>query len=231
MSPRESQRHKTSEPLMPVRLARLHGRLLISIAVGVVVALLALATPWRLPTVLLAGWVVGVGLYLVLTCILMSRATVAEIRRRAAVQDEGAAALLVLCPAAAVASLVAVVVELGTAEIGKGWTNLALGMGTILLSWLFLHTIFALHYAYEYYGDGSDNEIGGLKFPGTHPPDYWDFLYFSLVIAMTSQVSDVAITSKVIRRLASMHGVLSFFFNVSVLALTVNMVSSLIKPG
>jgi len=75
------------------------------------------------------------------------------------------------------------------------------------------------------------DQIGGLKFPGQQSPDYWDFVYFSFVIAMTSQVSDVAITSKVIRRVATVHGVLSFFFNVSVLALTVNMVSNLIKPG
>ena len=100
-----------------------------------------------------------------------------------------------------------------------------------LLSWLFLHIVFALHYAHEYYGERSDDQIGGLKFPGQQSPDYWDFVYFSFVIAMTSQVSDVAITSKVIRRVATVHGVLSFFFNVSVLALTVNMVSNLIKPG
>ena len=73
-------------------------------------------------------------------------------------------------------------------------------MATIVLSWAFVHTIFALHYAHEFYGEGRDRQIGGLKFPGTEAPDYWDFLYFSLVIAMTSQVSDVAITSQVIRR-------------------------------
>lgn len=222
---------KTSEPLMPIRLARLHGRLLVSVGVGAAVTLTATAMDWRPATRLLAGWDVGVGLYLVLTCVLMSRASVSEIRRRAGVQDEGAIALLILTPAAAIASLVAVVVELGNSQSSAAWPHLVLGMGTILLSWLFLHSIFALHYAREYYGEGRDEQVGGLKFPGSHAPDYWDFLYFSFVIAMTSQVSDVAITSKVIRRLVNMHGVLSFFFNVSVLALTVNMVSGLIKPG
>jgi uncharacterized membrane protein len=110
-----------------------------------------------------------------------------------------------------------------------GLGELALGMGTILLSWLFMHTIFALHYAHEYYGEGRDASIGGLDFPGGQDPDHWDFLYFSFVIAMTSQVSDVQITSKVVRRLVNIHGVLSFFFNVAVLALMINMVSSLIK--
>ena len=222
---------RTRDSLMPVRLARLHARLLVSVAVGVAVALALIATDWRLATRVLIGWDVGVGFYLVSTYLLVSRSTVNEIRRRAATHDEGAAALLVLTPAAAVASLAAIVVELGSTDSAVGWADLALGMGTILLSWLFLHIVFALHYAHEYYGERSDRQIGGLKFPGQQGPDYWDFVYFSFVIAMTSQVSDVAITSKVIRRVATVHGVLSFFFNVSVLALTVNMVSNLIKPG
>lgn len=220
---------KTREPLMPLRLARLHARLLISVAVGVAITLALTVTDWRLPSRILTGWDVGVGLYLVLAYLLMSRATVDEIRRRAAIQDEGAAALLVLTPAAAIASLAAIVAEV--AGPSGGWAELAPGMGTIVLSWLFLHTVFALHYAHEYYGERSDDRIGGLKFPGPRGPDYWDFVYFSFVIAMTSQVSDVAITSKMIRRVATAHGVLSFFFNVSVLALTVNMVSNLLKPG
>jgi len=216
---------------MPVRLARLHARLLISVAIGAAVTLALAATDWRLATRLLTGWDVGISFYLVSTYLLVSRSTVNEIRRRAAIQDEGAAALLVLAPAAAIASLAAIVVEVGNPETAAGWAELAFGMGTILLSWLFLHIVFALHYAHEYYGERSDDQIGGLKFPGQQGPDYWDFIYFSFVIAMTSQVSDVAITSKVIRRVATVHGVLSFFFNVSVLALTVNMVSNLIKPG
>ncbi len=216
---------------MSVRLARLHARLLISIGVGLIVTLALLATHWPLSTKLLTGWDVGVMLYLALTYWTMWGAPVAQIRRRAAIQDEGALALLVLSACAAIASLVAILAEVGNAQTGQGWTNLAVGMGTILLSWLFVHTIFALHYAHEYYGERSDDQVGGLKFPGTQPPDYWDFLYFSFVVAMTSQVSDVAITSKVIRRVVNLHGVLSFFFNVSVLALTVNLVSSLIKPG
>ncbi len=216
---------------MLVRLARIHARLLISAAIGVAVSLALITTDWRLATRVLTGWDVGAGLYLISTYLLVSRSTVNEIRRRAAIQDEGAAALLVLTPAAAIASLAAIIVEFGNADSVAGWADLAFGMGTILLSWLFLHIVFALHYAHEYYGERSDDQIGGLKFPGAQGPDYWDFVYFSFVIAMTSQVSDVAITSKVIRRVATVHGVLSFFFNVSVLALTVNMVSNLIKPG
>lgn len=222
---------KPDQPLMTVRLARLHARLLISIAIGVAVTLALRATDWALPTKLLAGWDTGMILYLALSCWVMAHANVAEIRRRAAVQDEGAVALLLLSACSVIASMAAIIAELGGAQGGEGWGRLALGMGTILLSWLFVHTIFALHYAHEYYGERSDDQVGGLNFPGRAAPDYWDFLYFSFVIAMTSQVSDVAITSKVIRRLVNLHGVFSFFLNLSVLALTVNMVSSIIKPG
>jgi len=216
---------------MTVRLARLHARLLISIAIGVAVALASFATTWALPTKLLAGWDTGIFLYLVLSTWMMLHSDVAEIRRRASVQDEGALALLLLSACAVIASIAAIIAELGSAQSGEGWGRLALGMGTIVLSWLFVHTIYALHYAHEYYGERSDAQVGGLNFPGRAAPDYWDFLYFSFVIAMTSQVSDVAITSKVIRRVATLHGVFSFFLNLSVLALTVNIVSNLIKPG
>jgi len=221
---------KQPEVSMLVRLARLHARLLISILIGIAVTVALGATDWRTPTKLLAGWDVGVALYLLLIYRVISGVPVSAIRQRAAIQDDGDFALLVLSPAAAIASLAAVILELGNTQSSEGWANFAIGMGTILLSWFFLHTIFALHYAHEYYGERSDDRIGGLKFPGLQAPDYWDFLYFSFVIAMTSQVSDVAITSKVIRRVVNVHGVLAFFFNISVLALTINMMSNLIKP-
>lgn len=214
-----------------MRLARLHARLLISIIVGVIVTLAMIPTHSRLPTKLLAGWDIGVGLYLVLVYWVILHATVKEIRARAAIQDEGAFALLILTGAAAIASLVAIVAEIANTPSADAWHQLALGMGTIILSWLFMHSIFAMHYAHEYYGERSDDHVGGLKFPGMQAPDYWDFLYFSFVVAMTCQVSDVAITSKVIRRVATVHGVLSFFFNLAILALTINMISNLVKPG
>lgn len=178
---------RTRDPSMLVRLARIHVRLLISAAIGVAVTLASTTTDWRLATRVLTGWDVGVGFYLIATYLLVSRSTINEIRRRAAIHDEGAAALLVLTPAAAIASLAVIVVEFGSAESAAGWAELAFAMGTILLSWLFLHIVFALHYAHEYYGERSDDQIGGLKFPGQQSPDYWDFVYFSFVIAMTSE--------------------------------------------
>ena len=205
------------------QLWHLHFRLFLSIALGTAIALTLLALPWRLATRVLSGWDAGVVLYLVLTYRVMARASVARIRQRAAIVDEGAVALLILTPAAALASLVAVVIELGHAP---SLSQIALAISTIVLSWAFMHSIFALHYAHEFYGEGRDDQMGGLIFPGKDEPDYWDFLYYSLVVAMTAQVSDVQITSKIIRRLTTLHGAVSFFFNATVLALTVNIVSS-----
>lgn len=217
-------RHESSEWSAVARVWHLHARLILSAAFGIAVTLSLLAAPWRMPTRILVGWDSGVVLYLALICRIMARASIAGMRQRAAVDDEGAIALLVLTSAAALASLAAVVAELGHAP---GPYQVALGMGTILLSWAFMHVIFALHYAREFYGEGEDEQTGGLIFPGSEEPDYWDFMYYSFVVAMTAQVSDVQISSKVIRRLTTVHGVVSFFFNVTVLALTVNIISSL----
>lgn len=214
-----------------VRFAQLHGRLLLSAAVGAAVAAALFATDWRLPTKLLTGWDCGVALYLALTYWVTLKMSVPQIRARAARDDEGAFALLLLVVASAIVSLGAIVWELGNLKQTVGMQTAyeaALGAVTILLSWSFMHTIFALHYAHEYYGEGRDRATGGLNFPGRSEPDYSDFIYFSVVIAMTSQVSDVAISSKEIRRMATAHGVLSFFFNFAILALTVNILSSLL---
>jgi uncharacterized membrane protein len=214
---------------LPLRIARLHAKLVIAIIVGIVVATVAGLLELRWGSRVLTGWNVGVAVYLVLTLLMMWHADVARIRRRASEADEGAAFILFLSIVATFASLVAVVFALGGAkQEPHGALYVLLAFITILLSWAFVHTIFSFHYAHEYYGERSDGIIGGLQFPGDHKPDYRDFLYFSLVIGMTSQVSDVAISSKVIRRMAAVHGVLSFFFNLTVLALTVNMVSNLI---
>jgi uncharacterized membrane protein len=143
------------------------------------------------------------------------------------INDEGATALRVLTAGAALASLASVLAELGHSPSPY---QISLGIATILLSWIFMHTMFALHYTHEFYGQGADDRMGGLVFPGNEDPDYWDFLYYSMVVAMTAQVSDVQITSKTIRRLTTLHGAISFFFNATVLALAVNIVSSLMRP-
>ena len=217
-----------SIPSMPVRIAHAHLKLIIAIAAGVACALALMALKLDALARLLAGWDVGLVVYLALAARFRRRNGVKDIRRRAAEQDEGGFAILVLSIVATFASLVAVVFALVGAKQGGAPLAIGLTIVTIVLSWTFVHTIFAFHYAHEYYGRGRDDMIGGLEFPSDKAPDYSDFLYFSLVIGMTSKVSDVEITSKVMRRMVSMHGVLSFFFNLVVLALTVNVVANLI---
>jgi uncharacterized membrane protein len=210
----------------PVRIVQVRPRLFISLGIGALVAILLGAfSLWRPTTRLLIAWDITVGLYLTLVAHVMARADVDRIRRRAALEDEGQVAILVLTVAAALASLAAIFAELGSGT-GRRPIHVALAAATILLSWAFIHTIFALHYAHEFY----DEDVGGgMAFPGGEAePDYWDFVYFSFVIGMTSQVSDVGITSKQIRRTAAAHGVVSFVFNAALLALTVNIAASAI---
>jgi uncharacterized membrane protein len=212
------------------RLVRTRPRLFISAALGL--AVLALTFPifdWRPVTKLLVGWNVGVGLYLILAFSLMARSDVHRIRRRAANQDEGSIVLLVLVVVAAIASMAAIFAELGTTGgAPRQPAQLILATSTILLSWAFIHSMFALHYAHEFYGDGRDGVVGGISFPDDTEPDYWDFCYFSFTLGMCAQVSDATISSKSIRRTALSHSVISFVFNAALLALTVNIAASAI---
>jgi uncharacterized membrane protein len=213
-----------------VRIVRTRPRLFVSSALGLaVIAILFATCDWRTPTKLLVGWNLGIGLYLILAFSLMARSDVHRIRRRAANQDEGSIALLVLTGAAATASMAAIFAELGTTGgAARQPAQLILATSTILLSWAFIHSMFALHYAHEFYGNGRDGIVGGITFPDDNEPDYWDFCYFAFTIGMCAQVSDATISSKTIRRTALSHSVISFVFNAALLALTVNIAASAI---
>jgi uncharacterized membrane protein len=231
MTRRRKPRAKPDDPFAPrlghlnpmLRGLRLHARLLGSVILGLI-TMLAMPSAWAPSTRILFGWDAGVLFYLVLTFTTCSGADVAHVRRRAAEDDEGAVALLILVSAAALASLGAILLELAIAKASADpKLHMALAAGTIVLSWLFAHVIFALHYADLHYDAGE-----GLNFPGQQAPDYWDFLYFSLVIGMTCQVSDVAISDRYLRRTATAHGVFSFVFNTAILALMVNIAAGAI---
>ena len=209
-------------------------RLLISLVVAALVSVL-LPSWLHLPTRILCSWDSGMICFLALAWWMMSRATPQKMRRSAQRQDENRLAILTLVVAAACASVLAIGFML---KDKKGIStslltlHVALSGVTIVASWLLIHTMFALHYAHLYYRDRKDtaNEgmAEGLEFPGEKQPDYWDFLYFSFVIGMTSQVSDVEVTSRPLRRLALVHGVLSFFFNTAILAMSINIIAGLI---
>ncbi|HXQ08197.1 MAG TPA: DUF1345 domain-containing protein [Bradyrhizobium sp.] len=209
----------------PVRVVYARPRLFSSVVLGIV-AFFLLPGSLRLVTRLLVSWDIFVTLYLVLAFIMMFRCGLARIRRNAVLQDDGRFLILLVTALGAFASIAAIVFELGASH--RGAPELTLATVTIALSWAAVHTIFALHYAHDYYRGAKS---GGLQFPSGDEhdhADYWDFVYFSFVIGMTAQVSDVGITDKTIRRTATAHGIISFVFNTALVALMVNIAASAI---
>ena len=207
----------------PVRVVYARPRTFISIAIGIV-AFFVLPGSLRLVTRLLIGWDIFVTFYLVLAYAMMFRSGLAHIRRNAVLQDDGRFLILLVTAIGAFASIAAIVFELGGSQ--RNAPQLALATVTIALSWAVIHTTFALHYAHDYYRGARP---GGLQFPSGDQhdhADYWDFVYFSFVIGMTAQVSDVGITDKTIRRTATAHGVISFIYNTALVALMVNIAAS-----
>src|SRR6202047_1836392 len=208
-----------------VRVVYARPRTFFSILIGLV-AFFVLPGSLRLVTRLLIGWDIFVAIYLVLAYIMMFRCGLAHIKRNAVLQDERRSRTLLVTGRGAFASIAAIVLELGAEH--RGAAQLTLATVTIALSWAAVHTTFALHYAHDYY---RGKEPGGLQFPSgdRHDhADYWDFVYFSFVIGMTAQVSDVGITDKTIRRTVTAHGIVSFIFNTALLALMVNIAASAI---
>jgi uncharacterized membrane protein len=197
-----------------------------ALAIGIA-SIFILPQSLRLVTRLLTGWDVFTALYLVLVYgMMLGNSGHQNVRRKAAMQDDGRFLILMVAAVGAFASIAAIVFELGASH--RGTLELTLATVTIALSWAAVHTIFALHYAHEYYRGGKP---GGLQFPsgdGHDQADYWDFVYFSFVIGMTAQVSDVGITDKIIRRTATAHGIVSFIYNTALVALMVNIAASAI---
>ena len=210
---------------VPVRFVYARPRTFIAIAVGII-AFFLLPGSLRLVTRLLVGWDIFVALYLLLVFTMVLRSGIIHIRRNAALQDDGRFLILMVTALGAFASIAAIVFELGASN--RSAPGLILATVTIVLSWAAVHTAFSLHYAHEYYRGGKP---GGLQFPSGdqhEDADYWDFVYFSFVIGMTAQVSDVGITDKTIRRTATVHGIISFVFNTALVALMVNIAASAI---
>ncbi|HET6432754.1 DUF1345 domain-containing protein [Dyella sp.] len=172
---------------------------------------------------LLLGFDVGALLFLGGMLALFNRAGMQDMRHQARLQDAGRWGILWSAIGVTVVVMVALGTELHAARSG-GLLPLAVAAASIVLAWLFINVMFALHYAHGYYGDyGSQHR--GLEFPGDEEPDYWDFAYFAVVIGMTFQVSDVQISSRPLRRMVLLHGVVAFFFNVFIIAVTVNIVA------
>ncbi len=218
-----------------MRLSRLflgHIRLFIAIAAGAA-AWFLLPESLSPRTRTIGAWDAGAALYLLLIAILFGTAPAQAMPARAEAQQEGEWTLFWLVVAGITVSFAAIVSEFSTmksAAHGQLGLKLGLVVATLLLSWLLTHAVFALRYAHEFYETSPDGRslAGGLEFPSEPCPDYWDFLYFALVLGMTFQVSDVQITSRKLRRLATLHGFLGFTFNTVIVALTVNLASGLL---
>lgn len=148
---------------------------------------------------------------------------VAAMRRHSAQNDANRIIVLVISTVITLVVLAAIAGELPDARRGVPGA-LARLIATLLLTWLFANLVYALHYAHEYYrpGTASGADAGGLEFPGTAQPDYFDFLYFALTLGMTFQTSDVVITARPIRRIVTVHAFAAFIFNIGVIAFTIN---------
>jgi uncharacterized membrane protein len=202
---------------------------------GLVVMLLAWPLlPSTLPPTTrgILAWDIGVAAYLLLAAQLFVTSSPNEMPAAAEAQQEGEWTIFWITLAVVIVSFIAVSSEFtaikSTASARQGW-QIALVAVTLFLSWLITHVSFALRYAHEFYARdlGGPDVDRGLEFPSEPEPDYLDFLYFSLVLGMTFQVSDVQITSRKFRRVAALHGLLSFLFNTIIIAFTVNIAAGL----
>jgi len=184
-------------------------------------------------TRLVAGWDLGALTYLGLAWTHIARSDAKDTRAHALSQDQSGYVIFLFVVGAACASLVAIGFVAGTIRGLPFWErawHLTLTIAALVSSWLLIQTVFALHYAHRYYAGphGESGATAPLVFPGGRDPDYLDFAYYSFVVGMTSQVSDVAVASRGMRRLTMIHGVLAFLFNIAVLALSINIIASVI---
>lgn len=219
-----------------LRHVKARPRLSISVLIGIVfyfVFPFASDTSTRL----LLAWNTGAISFLVMMIVLMISSDDADMQRRAQGTDEGRFAVLLTSMVAAVASLASVVIELSRVKSASGSDfafYIGLSVTTIFVSWSFIQVIFTEHYAHEYYMETNDgrrrgNTQGfGLAFPDQRKPDYIDFLYFTVTIGVANQTADIAIRSRPMRILVLIHSVISYFFNATILALSINIVSSIL---
>lgn len=214
-----------------LRQFRARPRIFIAAAAAVAVGLcLPLELASHTITRLLIAWNVGTVLYVVLAAIMMIRSSNHHMRQRAQLQDEGQLVILLLVVISSVSSLAAIAAELAVVKDMHGMlriAHIALAGVTVLSSWAFIQIMFALHYAHDFYAAVCHGRPAGLQFPDDEHPDYGDFFYFAAVIGTSGQTADVSFTSKPMRRVGSVHCILAYLFNTTVLALLINIGASL----
>ena len=214
-----------------VRLFRARPRIFIATACAVAVGLfLPQGVASHSVTRWLIAWNAGTGLYVLLAAIMMIRSSSHHMRHRAQLQDDGQLVILFMVVVAAIASLVAIAGELAVVKDMHGITktaHIALAGVTVLTSWAFIQVMFALHYAHDYYAAVCHSRPAGLQFPDDEAPDYGDFFYVAAIIGTSGQTADVSFVTKPMRRIGSMHCILAYLFNTTVLALLINIGASM----
>lgn len=201
-----------------------HQRVFISLVLAVI-AYFFLSMRYDIFISLIGSWDIFALTDIALAWIIIIRKGARETVQNARLQDSGRATILFFISMAALATLVAITLLLKTAKHSTVYsveTILFFAIFTVAASWILVHTVFTIHYAHVYYGEG-----GGLIFPEDKAPAFSDFAYFSFVVGMTFQVSDVQVTSKRMRKLTLAHGMISFLFNTFILALSINLITGL----
>jgi len=214
-----------------LRLMQARPRLFVAAGLALMVAaFLPEAVSAHAVTRSLIAWNVGTTLYVLLAALMMARSSQSRMRSRAKLQDDGQTFILLMAVVSALASLAAIAFELAVVKDMHGLLktlHIALAGYTVMSSWAFIQVMFALHYAHDYYAELERGQPAGLQFPGEEAPEYGDFFYFSAVIGTSGQTADVSFVSKPLRRIGSLHCILAYLFNTTVLALLINIGASL----
>ncbi|MEO6630327.1 MAG: DUF1345 domain-containing protein [Mucilaginibacter sp.] len=212
-----------------------HYKIFISLAISIA-AYFFFRGLSSLPAIILSVWIAFASTIIVLDWIVILWAHPREIRKIASLEDSSRYILFLFVIGASVMSLGAILFLLISSKGGSSAEvsgHVILAMSAVVISWWLVHTIYTLRYAHLYYttdpGDDKKKPMGGLSFPDEDEPDYMDFVYFSFVLGMTFQVSDVEISSRYIRRIAWAHGLISFAFNTAIVALSINVISGLVS--
>jgi uncharacterized membrane protein len=211
-------------------------RLMIAVIVGIIVYFCC-DRSLTVPELALASWIGCALTIIILNWIIILTSHPMEVKKIAKLQDSSRRMLFIFIITASMVSLVAIIFLLksvkGVSEAAKN-EHIALAISAVAVSWWLVHTVFTLKYAHMYYDtstdDGKPLKVGGLDFPANlKDPDYLDFVYFAFVVGMTFQVSDVVITDRQIRHACLIHGIISFVFNTTIVALSINVISGLVS--
>ena len=183
---------------------------------------------------LISSWTAFTVVYIALSWFVIAIYHPKDVMKKAKTEDTTGGLIFLLVLTAAICSLAGIFLLLKTLPVEHSKTFIALPFASVFFSWILVHTIFVFRYAHLYYSapnvlNDAKNNMPGLEFPGESFPDYLDFAYFSFILGMTFQVSDVQITSRKIRRLALLHGCISFIYNTLILALSINIVSGIVS--